>query len=131
MPNELLELMRQLLKNTLFNGHITELILSPSSHGYTSTIAGLLCHIGVLLHYALGTGKENLLSPLTLIYLNPDKLNQRLFPTMKNMDSSVSSIKMAIAENGRWYECPNGHSYFIGEVSYPILLIVNMQHTCS
>ena len=128
MPNELLDLIHQLLKNTLFNGHIPELVLSPKSHGYTSTIAGLLCHIGILLNYALGSGKENLLSPLTLIYMEPDKLNQRLFPTMKNMDSSVNSIKMAISEYGRWYECPNGHSYFIGEVSCYLQLHLNFYY---
>ena len=113
--------MQQLLSNRLFNGRIPELFLSHNSHGYTSTVAGLLCHIGIMLHYALDKEKEYILSPLTLIYLDPKKLIKKLFPTMENMETSASSVKMAIAEEGRWYECPNGHTYFIGEVSKYIL----------
>ena len=51
-----------------------------------------------------------------MIYEKPSSLKGKLFPTM--MDDQLFAAKAAMSrENGTWYRCPNGHPYFIGNVS--------------
>ena len=57
---------------------------------------------------------HKLFLPIALIYENPRTLKGRLFPTM--IEDSLFSAMTAIQESGRWYRCPKGHPYFIGNV---------------
>ena len=64
----------------------------------------------------LSTKQYNkLFSPIAMIYEKPSSLKDKLFPTM--MDDQLLSARTAIKEGGKWYRCPNGHPYFIGDVS--------------
>ena len=59
---------------------------------------------------------HKLFSPIALLHDNPLSLQGKLFPTM--MDDQLLAVKaaMSVEELGKWYNCPNGHLYFIGRV---------------
>ena len=65
----------------------------------------------------LSTKQYNkLFSPIAMIYEKPSSLKDKLFPTM--MDDQLLSARTAmLGQSGKWYRCPNGDPYFIGDVS--------------
>ena len=72
----------------------------------------LIYHVAVMLS---AKRYHKLFSPIALLYDNPMSLQDKLFPTM--MDDQFLAAKSAMSvETGSWYNCPNGHPYFIGNV---------------
>ena len=66
---------------------------------------------------------HKLFSPIALLHDNPLSLQGKLFPTM--MDDQLLAAKAAMSvETGKWYNCPNGHPYFIGNVRETIFLLM-------
>ena len=71
---------------------------------------------------------HKLFSPIALLYDNPISLQGKLFPTM--MDDQLLAAKAAMSvEAGKWYNCPNGHPYFIGDVREIIFIEIQLFHT--
>lgn len=91
---------------------LPELNINQNSSVENICLAGLICHVGVLLSLENIPG---LLSPLTDIYFNPSNLTQSLFPTMP--DHNLHVIRSSVRESGSWGECDNGHPHFITHVS--------------
>ena len=110
---ELNNLAIQIATNNLGEGHLQNLKLSQTSSNNEIFLIRLIYHVAVLLSCKK---YHKLFLPIALIYENPQNLKDRLFPTM--MDDHFNSAQAAIKERGQWYQCPNGHPYFIGEVRY-------------
>ena len=106
----------QIMTNNLGDGHLPNLKLSDTSTNNEILLIRLIYHVAVMLS---SKKYHKLFLPIALIYENPQSLKGRLFPTM--MDDPLLSAIAAIEESGRWYKCPKGHPYFIGNVR--ILLI--------
>ena len=109
---EMKDLTMQIITNNLGDGHLPNLQLSDTSSNSEIFLIRLIYHVAVMLSC---TKYHRLFLPIALIYENPQTLKDRLFPTM--MDDKFNSAKAAIKETGKWYQCPNGHPYFIGNVS--------------
>ena len=108
---ELKDLAIQILTNNLGNGHLPNLKLSDTSTNNEILLIRLIYHVAVMLS---SKKYHELFLPIALIYENPQSLKGKLFPTMR--DDLLNTIGDAIKETGRWYQCPNGHPYFIGNV---------------
>ena len=106
------DLTLQIITNNLGDGHLPNLQLSDTSSNSEIFLIRLIYHVAVMLSCKK---YHKLFLPIALIYENPQTLKDRLFPTM--MDDHFNSAKAAIKEAGNWYQCPNGHPYFIGRVS--------------
>ena len=101
----------QIATNNLGDGHLPNLQLSNTSSNSEIFLIRLIYHVAVMLS---GTKYHRLFLPIALIYENPQNLKDRLFPTM--MDDQFLFTKSSMTDTGQWYQCPNGHPYFIGEV---------------
>ena len=108
---ELNNLAIQIATNNMGDGHLPNLKLSDTSSNNEIFLIRLIYHVAVMLSCKK---YHKLFLPVALIYENPQNLKDRLFPTM--MDDHFNSAKAAIKESGKWYQCPNGHPYFIGDV---------------
>ena len=108
---ELKDLAIQIITNNLGDGHLPNLKLSNNSTNREILLIRLIYHVAVMLS---SKKYHKLFLPIALIYENPQNLKGRLFPTM--IDDPLISIAGAIKESGKWYQCPNGHPYFIGNV---------------
>ena len=109
---ELNNLTIQIATNNLGDGHLPNLKLTDKSSNNEIFLIRLIYHVAVMLS---SKNYHKLFLPIALIYENPQSLKDRLFPTM--MDDHFNSAKGAITESGKWYQCPNGHPYFVGDVS--------------
>ena len=109
---EMSDLIFQIATNEFGGGHLPNLQIKPTSSNHELFLIRLIFHGAVML--SSGT-YHKLFLPISGIYSNPASLRKRLFPTM--MDDQFVHTKSSIAESGKWYKCPNGHPYFIGDVS--------------
>ena len=87
------------------------MILTDRSRNNEIFLTRLIYHSAVMFSFKK---YNNLLLPIALIYENPKVLEDKLFPTMT--DDQFILIKDSIPDGGMWYQCPNGHPYFIGNV---------------
>ena len=110
---ELRDLIIQITTNNLGVGQLELLQLTDTSKSNQIFLVRLIFHMAVMLSCAK---YHKLFSPIALIYEQPLTLQDKFFPTM--MDDNVFSAKVAMTEGGKWYRCPNGHPYFIGDVCY-------------
>ena len=101
----------QIATNNLGDGHLPNLQLSDTSSNSEIFLIRLIYHVAVMLSCKK---YHKLFLPIALIYENPQTLKDRLFPTM--MDDQFLFTKSSMTDIGQWYQCPNGHPYFIGEV---------------
>ncbi|KAI6647030.1 E3 ubiquitin-protein ligase [Oopsacas minuta] len=106
---ELNNLVIQITTNNFGDGNLPNLKLTDTSSNHELFLIRLIYHAAVMLSCKK---YHKLFLPIALIYENPQTLQDRLFPTM--MDDQFNSAKAAIGESGNWYQCPNGHPYFIG-----------------
>ena len=110
---ELKNLATQIMTNNLGDGHLQNLKLSDTSSNNEIILIRLIYHVAVMLS---SKRYHRLFLPIALIYENPQNLNGKLFPTM--IEDPLISIRGIIKETGKWYQCPNGHPYFIGNVRF-------------
>ena len=108
---ELKDLATQIMTNNLGHGHLQNLKLSVTSTNNEIFLIRLIYHVAVMLS---SKRYHRLFLPIAQIYENPQNLNGKLFPTM--IDDPLVSAIAAFEESGRWYKCPKGHPYFIGNV---------------
>ena len=108
---DLNNLAKQIITNSLGDGHLPNLQLSDTSSNSEIFLIRLIYHVAVMLSCKK---YHKLFLPIALIYENPHTLKDRLFPTM--IEDPLISAMTAIQESGRWYRCPKGHPYFIGNV---------------
>ncbi|KAI6655776.1 E3 ubiquitin-protein ligase [Oopsacas minuta] len=111
---ELKNLTNQIATNNLGDGILPNLILNDRCRNNELFLIRLIYHVAVMLSYKK---YHQLFLPIALIYEKPETLNDKLFPTM--MDDQFLFTKNAMTEGGKWYECPNGHPYFIGNCGRP------------
>ena len=81
---DLRKLADDMLQSKLFN--MGQFHFSQETHLNTVLIAGLLCHVAVLLLYAEDNG---FLKPLTLIHYDPSALRDKYLPTIVRGTPSV------------------------------------------
>ena len=112
LNSELSDLVFQITTNEFGGGHLPDLRIKPTSTNHELFLIRLVFHGAVML---CSGNYHKLLHPISRIYSNPASLRRRLFPTM--MDDQFVHTKHSIQESGNWYRCPNGHPYFIGDVS--------------
>ena len=108
---ELKDLAIRIITNNLGDGHLPDLKLSNNSTNREIFLIRLIYHVAVMLS---SKKYHKLFLPIALIYENPQNLKGKLFPTM--IDDPLISVAGAIKETGKWYQCPNGHPYFIANV---------------
>ncbi|XP_078382607.1 E3 ubiquitin-protein ligase rnf213-alpha-like isoform X3 [Oculina patagonica] len=60
---------------------------------------------------------DEMVEPLRRIVLAPNHMMGSFLPTMP--EDSFHETSLAISEGGKWYECPAGHPYFIGDCGRP------------
>ena len=77
LPPELKELAESISQNRFLN--MRQFHISKETHLNTVSIAGLLCHVAVLLQYAQD---NEFLKPLTLIHYHPSTLKGRYLPAV-------------------------------------------------
>ncbi|KAI6647050.1 E3 ubiquitin-protein ligase [Oopsacas minuta] len=100
----------QIATNNFGNGNLPNLKLTDTSSNHELFLIRLIYHVAVMLSCKK---YHKLFLPIALIYEDPQTLQDKLFPTM--MDDPLISAKVAmIGESGKWYQCPKGHPYFIG-----------------
>ena len=76
--------------NKFLNGIFHDLLLDKSTSVTTHIIVEILCHLFVLVgHTYEDPILNNFLSPLILIYLNPNKLCDRPFPGMMHAQEKL------------------------------------------
>ncbi|XP_077981787.1 E3 ubiquitin-protein ligase rnf213-alpha-like [Glandiceps talaboti] len=84
-------------------------------------MTSLLVHFCAVMSVA---GNRRPLEPLFQLIHFPDRFKNSYLPSMPDDDFQI--LKCAFREDeGRWYFCPNGHPYFIGECGKPWI-----QSTC-
>ena len=108
---ELNNLAIQISSNNLGEGHLPNLKLSNTSSNNEIFLIRLIYHVAVMLSCKK---YHKLFLPIALIYENPQALREKLFPTM--IEDQFVFTKSSMTDTGQWYQCPNGHPYFIGEV---------------
>ena len=59
-----------------------QMSISEDTHLNTVFIAGVLCHVGILLQY---TEHSKFLQPLTQIHYNPSSLKNNVFPAIEEV----------------------------------------------
>ena len=119
---ELKALAFQIITNNLGDGYLPNLKLSDTSTNSEVFLIRLIYHVAVMLS---SKKYHKLFLPIALIYENPQALCEKLFPTM--MDDQFIFTKSSMTESGQWYQCPNGHPYFIGEVC---TMYINLKILC-
>ena len=76
--------------NGFLNGTFQDLLLSPLTSVTTRIIVEILCHLFVLLRHSYQDPTLiNFLSPLILIYSDPSKLHESLFPAMPDTQEEL------------------------------------------
>ena len=111
ISTELNNLAIQIATNNLGEGHLQNLKLSNTSSNNEIILIRLIYHVAVMLSCKK---YHKLFLPIALIYENPQALREKLFPTM--IEDQFVFTKSSMTDTGQWYQCPNGHPYFIGEV---------------
>ena len=109
---ELSDLIFQIATNEFASGHLPNLQIKPTSSNHELFLIRLIFHGAVML---CSSNYHKLFHPISKIYSNPASLRSRLFPTM--MDDQFVFTKNLFKDSGKWYKCPKGHPYFIGDVS--------------
>ncbi|CAH3199331.1 unnamed protein product, partial [Porites evermanni] len=56
--------------------------------------------------------------PLRLLMDNPAALMNAYLPTMP--DDNLQEAMAGMRESGKWYQCPNGHPYYVGDCGRPM-----------
>ena len=112
LNSELSDLISQIATNEFGGGRLPNLRIQPNSTNHELFLIRLIFHGAVVL---CNGNYHKLFQPISRIYSNPVSLQKKLFPTM--MDDQFVYTKYSILDSGQWYRCPNGHPYFIGDVS--------------
>lgn len=113
MNSELSYLALQIATNKFGDERLCNLEMKPTSTNHQIFLVRLIFHGAVML---CSGNYHKLLLPISRIYTDPASLRGKLFPTM--IDDQFVYTKYSIQDRGKWYKCPNGHPYFIGEVSF-------------
>ena len=99
-------------------GNSFEHNLRVSEQTWPSVDLGLLL---VQIKFCLVYSKSNLIKPLRDLILTPNVFEGRYFPTMPQ--DNLFDVKIALAPTGieatKFYACPNGHIYVIGNCGRP------------
>ena len=94
--------------------NFAEMRVSPAQNGTVRSMSALVIHyITVVMH----TAQHNrLLDFLAQLAFNPANMTKSFFPTMP--EDFLQDARQAIG--GAWYECPNGHPYYVSECGQPM-----------
>ncbi|XP_077980129.1 E3 ubiquitin-protein ligase rnf213-alpha-like [Glandiceps talaboti] len=95
-------------------GHCSYVNVTPNQSPIQISMAKLIVHFMVVLRCKKSS---NLLGPLLLLIDQPERMNMAYFPTMP--EDHFSEAMEAMPATLRWYKCPNGHPYAIGECGKP------------
>ncbi|XP_064404373.1 E3 ubiquitin-protein ligase RNF213-like isoform X3 [Halichondria panicea] len=117
ISTDLLHVLRLLLANRQ-SGTLVQMVASPYQAGLHRTLTGLVVHTVTVL---LSRANTELLLPFINMINNPAALEDAYLPTMQ--DNLVHEVKKAhegsANETSKFYKCPNGHLYLIGDYGKP------------
>ncbi|XP_070580810.1 E3 ubiquitin-protein ligase rnf213-alpha-like [Ptychodera flava] len=86
----------------------------PPSHHLLSTV---VIHALIVFECCK---QSPMVKPLVSLMADPHAMNNLYLPTMP--EDLIMEARQAITEKVRWYECPNGHPYTIGECGNPAMV---------
>jgi hypothetical protein len=112
LPNELQDVVRTLVSNQ-HSGTLAAFHVSPDQPHNCRILSAIVIHTVVSL---LSKRKIDLLCPLVTLITQPRNMVDAYLPTMPE---DMLAEARRIISGGKFYECPKGHPYHVGECGRP------------
>ncbi|XP_067056125.1 E3 ubiquitin-protein ligase rnf213-alpha-like isoform X2 [Acropora muricata] len=104
-----------LLNNTLGLPGMPSTRAAPGRSAMEQNLAELVIHTVTVLQCI---NHVTVCEPLRLMMENPAALKNSFLPTMP--EDNLLEAMAGMKERGSWYQCPNGHPYYIGDCGRPV-----------